>query len=76
MENTNILKSSLILKYEYGVDSKGEPKTVTQKFSKINSKTDLEAFKLVGNALGALIDSEQVLVNQEQLISLADIETK
>lgn len=76
MENTNILKSSLILKYEYGVDSKGEPKTITQKFSKINSKADLKSFKLIGDALGALIDSEEVIVNQEQLISLSDIETE
>lgn len=68
--NSVITKNSLVLKYQNGVDDKGNPKFTTQKFSRIKLQGTDEAMKNVGTALGALLfsDNTQVLKEQDFII--------
>lgn len=68
--NSVITKNSLVLKYQNGVDDKGNPKFTTQKFSRIKLQATDEAMKNVGTALGALLfsDNTQVLKEQDFII--------
>ncbi|MGL4990668.1 MAG: DUF1659 domain-containing protein [Sarcina sp.] len=70
MERTNIKKNSLIMSYHFGKDIHGNPKTVSQKFSNLRLDLSNEDVKKAGLAFATLIDSEQVIVNKEELLEL------
>lgn len=74
MANTNIIKSSLVLQYEYGKDEDGNPKVQSQKFSKVNASAEASVFKTVGDALATLLADKTVNVQKQDLISLENLE--
>lgn len=70
MANTNIIKSSLVLQYEWGADVDGNPKVHVQRFSKVNVSADADTFKTVGDAIATLLITKTASIQKQDLISL------
>lgn len=68
----NIVKSSLVLKYQFGKDSHGNPKITTQKFSSVKPDSDAQSYLSVGKALSALVSTNTISVNREDFCSLKE----
>ena len=67
---TTLTKNTLVLRYESGVDDKGNPKFTTQKFSRIKLTASDDAILQVGEALNNLIATENSSVSKEEVSSL------
>lgn len=70
MTNQNIVKSSLVLQYQFGEDSHENPIVKKQRFSSIKAEASDENIKSVGDALAALIDTSSITVLKEETIDL------
>ncbi|MGL5634233.1 MAG: DUF1659 domain-containing protein [Sarcina sp.] len=68
----NIVKSSLVLKYQFGMDSHGNPKITAQKFSSVKPDSDAATYLLVGNALAGLVSTTSISVNREDFCSIRE----
>ncbi|MGL4739188.1 MAG: DUF1659 domain-containing protein [Sarcina sp.] len=68
----NIVKSSLVLKYQFGMDSHGNPKLTAQKFSSVKPDSDAASYLSVGNALADLVSTSEITVNREDFCSLRE----
>ena len=66
MAKAILTKNTLVLKYQNGVDDKGDPKYTTQKFSRIKLQATDDSILAVGEALGGLLASENREVLKEE----------
>ena len=66
MAKAILTKNTLVLKYQNGVDDKGDPKYSTQKFSRIKLQATDESILAVGEALGNLLSSDNKEVQKEE----------
>lgn len=73
MTNQNIIKSSLVLQYQFGVDSHGNPALKRQKFTSIKAESADDKIKSVGDAIAVLIDTSSITVFKEETIDLEPI---
>ena len=73
MTSQNIVKSSLILQYQFGEDSHGNPTLKKQRFTPIKTEASDENIKSVGDALATLIDTSSITVFKEETIDLESI---
>lgn len=73
MTNQNIVKSSLVLQYQFGVDSHGNPTLKKQRFTSIKAESPDAQIKLVGNALSVLVDTSSITIFKEETIDLEPI---
>lgn len=64
-------KNVVILKYQNGVDDKGDPKFTTQRFSKIKDDATDDSVLSVGNAINTVIDSSLKEVFKEETYILS-----
>ena len=64
-------KNVVILKYQKGVDDKGDPKFATQRFSKIKDDATDDSVLSVGNAINTVIASEEKEVFKEETYILS-----
>ena len=71
---TTLTKNTLVLRYENGVDDKGNPKFTTQKFSRIKLTASDDSILQVGEALNSLIASDNTSVSKEEVSSLETAE--
>ena len=60
MAKAILTKNTLVLKYQNGVDDKGDPKYTTQKFSRIKLQATDDSILAVGQALGGLLASDNL----------------
>ncbi|MGL4656594.1 MAG: DUF1659 domain-containing protein [Sarcina sp.] len=72
MTNQNIIKSSLVLQYQFGEDSHGNPALKKQKFTSIKAEASDANIKLVGDALSLLVDTSSIAVFKEETIDLEE----
>ncbi|MGL4452114.1 MAG: DUF1659 domain-containing protein [Sarcina sp.] len=73
MTNQNIVKSSLVLQYQFGEDSHGNPTLKKQKFTSIKAESADEKIKAVGDALAILVDTSSITIFKEETIDLHPI---
>ena len=73
MTSQNIVKSSLILQYQFGEDSHGNPTLKKQRFTSIKTEASDENIKSVGDVLATLIDTSSITVFKEETIDLESI---
>ena len=66
MAKAILTKNTLVLKYQNGVDDKGDPKYTTQKFSRIKLQATDDSILEVGQALGGLLASDNKEVLKEE----------
>ena len=66
MAKAILTKNTLVLKYQSGVDDKGDPKYTTQKFSRIKLQATDDSILAVGQALGGLLASDNKEVLKEE----------
>ena len=66
MARAILTKNTLVLKYQNGVDDKGDPKYTTQKYSRIKLQATDDSILAVGQALGGLLASDNKEVLKEE----------
>jgi hypothetical protein len=71
MATSTLTKNSMVIKYQIGVDTQGNPKYSTQKFSKVKESLTDDNFYAVGSELIKLLDSPSALVQKEQSFVIA-----
>lgn len=71
MATSTLTKNAMVIKYQVGVDGKGDPKYSTQRFSKVKSSATDDTFQAVGSELIKLLDSPNALVQKEQSFVIA-----
>lgn len=66
MARATLTKNTMVLRYQTGVDTEGNPKYTTQKFSRIKIQATDSGILEVGESLNRLIDSENKEVLKEE----------
>ncbi|WP_297518776.1 DUF1659 domain-containing protein [uncultured Clostridium sp.] len=75
MTNQNIIKSTLVLQYHFGLDSHGNPAIKKQRFASIKAESPDAQVKAVGDAFASLIATSSITVQKEETIDLEPIPT-
>jgi hypothetical protein len=71
MATSTLIKNAMVIKYQVGVDEKGQPKYSTQKFSRVKDSITDDNFQAVGSELIKLLDSQNCLIQKEQSFIIA-----
>ena len=71
MATSTLIKNAMVIKYQVGVDEKGQPKYSTQRFSKVKDSITDDTFQAVGSTLINLLDSPSSQVQKEQSFIIA-----
>lgn len=66
MARATLTKNTMVLRYQTGVDTDGNPKYTTQKFSRVKLQATDSAVLSVGEAFNNLIDSDNKDVFKEE----------